>query len=38
MNKEIKESIQGNIAVKLTQNDEVIYMDKSNNCGIEIVL
>ncbi len=38
MNKEINESIQGNIEVTLTQNDEVIYMDKSNNCGIEIVL
>ena len=38
MNKEIYESINSNIYVCLSQNNNVLFEGNSKNCGLEIVL
>ena len=37
MQKDIIESINSNITVTLKENNNVIFSDTSNNCGLEVV-
>lgn len=38
MEKDIFESINATIEVKLEKNNEILFDDMSSNCGLEIVI